>query len=55
MMQSKLGEQLQFMSDYVNATNREVEAHMDGDTCSWRLPMAKFGKYRWRSLREADL
>jgi len=50
VVQNQLGEQftINFMSDYVNATNREVEAHMDGDTWIlnfangevWEVPLA---------------
>jgi hypothetical protein len=40
VVQNQLGEQftINFMSDYVNATNREVEARMEGDT--WILKFA---------------
>lgn len=39
-VQNQLGEEftINFMSDYVNATNREVQAHMNGDT--WILEFA---------------
>jgi hypothetical protein len=40
VVQNQLGEQftINFMKDYVNATNREVEARMEGDT--WILDFA---------------
>lgn len=40
VVQNQLGEQftINFMSEYVNATNREVEAHLDGDT--WTVNVA---------------
>jgi hypothetical protein len=40
VVQNQLGEQftINFMTDYVNATNREVEARLDGDT--WILDFA---------------
>ena len=39
-VQNQLGEQftINFMTDYVNATNREVEARLEGDT--WILNFA---------------
>ena len=39
-MQNQLGEQfsINFMSDYVNATNREVDAVLEGDT--WTVTVA---------------
>lgn len=40
VVQNQLGEQftINFMSDYINATNRELQARMDGDT--WILEFA---------------
>ena len=40
VVQNQLGEQftINFMTDYVNATNREVEATLDGDT--WTVTVA---------------
>ena len=40
VVQNQLGEQftINFMNDYVNATNREVEARLEGDT--WILDFA---------------
>jgi hypothetical protein len=50
VVQNQLGEQftINFMKDYVNATNREVEARMEGDTWIlnfangevWEVPLA---------------
>jgi hypothetical protein len=50
VVQNQLGEQftINFMSDYVNATNRELEARLDGDTWIlnfangevWEVPLA---------------
>jgi len=50
VVQNQLGEQftINFMSDYVNATNREVEARLEGDTWIlnfangevWEVPLA---------------
>lgn len=50
VVQNQLGEQftINFMQDYVNATNREVEARLDGDTWIlhfangevWEVPLA---------------
>lgn len=50
VVQNQLGEQftINFMSDYVNATNREVEAQLEGDTWIlnfangelWEVPLA---------------
>lgn len=50
VVQNQLGEQftINFMKDYVNATNREVEARMEGDTWildfangeMWEIPLA---------------
>jgi len=40
VVQNQLGEQftINFMTDYVNATNREIEAELEGDT--WTLTVA---------------
>jgi hypothetical protein len=40
VVQNQAGEQftINFMTDYVNATNREVEAHLEDDT--WILEFA---------------
>jgi len=50
VVQNQLGEQftINFMTDYVNASNRELEAHMEGDTWIlnfangevWEVPLA---------------
>jgi hypothetical protein len=50
VVQNQLGDQfaINFMTDYVNATNREVEARLDGDTWHlefengevWEVPLA---------------
>ncbi len=50
VVQNQLGEQftINFMTDYVNATNREVEAQLEGDTWIlhfangevWEVPLA---------------
>lgn len=50
VVQNQLGEQftINFMSNYVNATNREVKAHLEGDTWIldfangevWKVPLA---------------
>lgn len=50
VVQNQRGEQftINFMTDYVNATNRELEAHLEGDTWIlefangevWEVPMA---------------
>ncbi len=50
VVQNQLGEQftVNFMTDYVNATNREVEARLEGDTWIlnfangevWEVPLA---------------
>jgi hypothetical protein len=50
VVQNQLGEQftINFMTDYVNATNREVEAQLEGDTWTlqfangevWEVPLA---------------
>jgi len=50
VVQNQLGEQftINFMTDYVNATNRELEAHMEHDTWIlnfangevWKVPLA---------------
>lgn len=50
VVQNQLGEQftINFMTDYVNATNRELEARMEGDTWildfangeAWEVPLA---------------
>jgi hypothetical protein len=42
VVQNQLGEQftINFMTGYVNATNREVEAKLEGDTDTWILNFA---------------